>query len=137
MNNNEVLKKVTIAHNLRRSDILEIFETAGMMYSYAQVGAFLLKIENRKFAKLDDESLEGFLDKLILFSRGSKEQPLIPPRVVMNSIINLAERDMEGALDNLIQCVETAKQAMYEAREKESKKVTEEDIEKETEAGKE
>ena len=119
MNNNEILKKITIAHNLRRSDTLEIFETAGMMYSYNQVGAFMLKPGNRKFVKLDDESLEAFLDKLIIYSRGNKDQPLIPPRVVMNSIINLAERDMEDALDNIIQCVETAKQAMYEDREKE------------------
>ena len=120
MNNNEILKKVTIAHNLRRSDILEIFELAGIMFSYNQVGAFMLKPENRKFVALDDESLEAFLDKLIIYSRGTKDQPQIPPRVILNAILNLAERDMEDALDNIIDCANTAKVAMYEAREKEA-----------------
>ena len=120
MTNNEILKKVTIAHNLRRSDVMEILEMAGFMYSYNQVGAFLLKPENRKYVKLDDEVLSGFLDKLIIYSRGTKEQPQIPPRAILNAIVNLAERDMEDALDNIVDCVNTAKQAMYEARDQET-----------------
>ena len=97
MTNNEILKKITIAHNLRRSDVLEILETAGYMFSYNQVGAFLLKPDNRKFVELEDEILEAFLDKLIIYSRGTKEQPQIPPRSILNSILNLAERDLEEA----------------------------------------
>ena len=119
MTNNEILKKITISHNLRRSDVLEILETAGYMFSYNQVGAFLLKPDNRKFVELEDEILEAFLDKLIIYSRGTKEQPQIPPRSILNSILNLAERDLEDALDNIIDCVNTAKEAMYQAREQE------------------
>ena len=119
LSNNEIIKKVMISHNLRRADILEIFELAGYMLSYNQVGAYMLKPENRKFVPLEDELLKAFLDKLIDYSRGTKEQPQIPPRSILNSIINLAERDLEDAIDNIMDCCEEAKRAMYEAREQE------------------
>lgn len=119
MTNNEILKKVTIAHNLRRKDVLEVFEMAGLMYGYNQVGNFLLKPDNRRFVKLEDADLTQFLDALIIYSRGSLEQPQIPARSILNYILNLAERDEEEALDNIIECVNKAKEALLEAREKE------------------
>ena len=120
MTNNEILKKVTIAHNLRRKDVLEVFEMAGLMYGYNQVGNFLLKPDNRRFVELEDEDLAQFLDALIVYSRGSLEQPQIPARSILNYILNLAERDEEEALDNIIECVGKAKEAMHEAREQEA-----------------
>ena len=117
MNNNEILKKVSISHNLRRADMLEIFELGGFMLSYNQVGTYMLKADNRKFVELEDNLLEAFLNKLIDYSRGTKEQPQIPPRSILNSIVNLAERDLEDAIDNIMDCCEEAKRAMYEARD--------------------
>jgi len=119
MNNNEILKKVSISHNLRRADMLEIFELGGFMLSYNQVGTYMLKPDNRKYIELEDNLLEAFLNKLIDYSRGTKEQPQIPPRSILNSIVNLAERDLEDAIDNIMDCCEEAKRAMYEAREDE------------------
>ena len=120
MTNNEILKKITIAHNLRRKDVLEVFEMAGLMYGYNQVGNFLLKPDNRRFVELEDEDLTQFLDALIVYSRGSLEQPQVPARSILNYILNLAERDEEEALDSIIECVNRAKEAMAEAREQES-----------------
>ncbi|NQZ56576.1 MAG: DUF1456 family protein [Lentisphaeraceae bacterium] len=128
LNNNEILKKVTISHNLRRADILEIFELAGFMLSYNQVGAYMLKSDNRRFMPIEDDLLEAFLNKLIDYSRGTKEQPHIPPRSILNSIINLAERDLEDALDNIADCVEEARRAMHEAREQEEDEDGEEEV---------
>lgn len=120
MTNNEILKKITIAHNLRRKDVLEVFEMAGIMYSYNHVGNFLLKPDNRRYVELDDESFMQFLDALIVYSRGSLEQPQVPARSILNYILNLAERDDVEALDTIIECVNQAKEAIYEAREQES-----------------
>ena len=120
MTNNEILKKVTISHNLRRSDVLEIMEMAGYMFSYSQIGTFMLNPDNRKYVKLENEVLQAFLDKLIIYSRGTKEQPHIPPRSVLNSILNLAERDMDEALNSIAECVQTAKKAVEEARQQEN-----------------
>ena len=121
MTNNEILKKITIAHNLRRKDVLEVFEMAGIMYSYNHVGNFLLKPDNRRYVELDDESFMKFLDALIVYSRGSLDQPQIPARSILNYILNLAERDDEEALNTIIECVNQAKEAIYEAREQEAK----------------
>ena len=129
MNNNEILKKVSISHNLRRADMLEIFELAGFMLSYNQVGTYMLKEDNRKFIALEDNLLEAFLNKLIDYSRGTKEQPQIPPRSILNSIVNLAERDLEDAIDNIMDCCEEAKRAMYEARDDEDEDEEDEDSE--------
>lgn len=120
MTNNEILKKITIAHNLRRKDVLEVFEMAGLMYGYNHVGNFLLKPENRRYVELEDEDLVQFLDALIIYSRGSLEQPQIPARSILNYILNLAERDEEEALDNIIECVNKAKDALQEARKEET-----------------
>ena len=120
MNNNDVLKKVTIAHNMRRSDVLEVFEMAGVMYSYSQVGEFFLKENNKKFKSLDDESLAAFLDALIIYARGTKEQPQIPARSILNYIVDLAERDNEEALNTIIDCIGEAKEAVLKAREEEA-----------------
>ena len=127
MTNNEILKKITIAHNLRRKDVLEVFEMAGIMYSYNHVGNFLLKPDNRRYMELDSESLQKFLDALIVYSRGTLEQPQIPSRAVLNYILNLAERDEEEALNNIIECVNQAKAAMHEARESENETDSEEE----------
>jgi len=120
MTNNEILKKITIAHNLRRKDVLEVFEMSGLMYGYNQVGNFLLKPDNRRYVELEAEDLTKFLDALIVYSRGSLEQPQIPARSILNYIINLAERDQEDALDSIIECVNKAKEAIHEAREQEA-----------------
>ena len=127
MNNNEILKKVSISHNLRRADMLEIFELGGFMLSYNQVGTYMLKADNRKFVELEDNLLEAFLNKLIDYSRGTKEQPQIPPRSILNSIVNLAERDLEDAIDNIMDCCEEAKRAMHEAQEDEDEDEDDED----------
>ena len=131
MTNNEILKKITIAHNLRRKDVLEVFEMAGIMFSYNHVGNFLLKPENRRFMELDDESLQKFFDALIIYSRGTLEQPQVPSRAILNYILNLAERDEEEALENIIECVNQAKIAMKEARDAEGSEdgVDSEDLE--------
>jgi hypothetical protein len=120
MSNNEILKKISIAQNLRRGDIQQIFELADKLLSYSQVGSFMLKPENRKFIPLSDELFEAFLDKLIIYSRGTQEQPEIPPKSIQNVIIDLAERDNVEGLDNIIQCVNDAKKAVFQAREQES-----------------
>lgn len=127
MTNNEMLKKITIAHNLRRKDALEVFEMAGLMYGYNHVGNFLLKPDNRRYVELEDEDFAKFLDALIIYSRGSLEQPQIPARSILNYILNLAERDEGEALENIIECVNKAKEAMLEARNQESEEEQEED----------
>ena len=120
LSNNEILKKITIAQNLRRGDVQQIFELAGHMLSFNQVGAYLLSPDNRKYMPLSHDLLSDFLDKNITYSRGTKEQPLIPPKAIQNVILDLAERDNIDGLDNIVDCVRLAKEAVIQARKDEA-----------------
>ena len=89
MTNNNILKKITIANNLKHFEIKEIFELGGFEFSSSQIKAFMAGAKNKNYEKLSDEHLEGFLNGFIIYSRGPVDDPTLLPRTIESFIIGL------------------------------------------------
>lgn len=83
LSNNDVLKKVRYALNLKDDQMKNIFELGGGNTSISEVVAYLSKEENPSFRECTDKNLEYFLDGLITFKRGKKETTRKTGRVLM------------------------------------------------------
>ncbi|MDD7984225.1 DUF1456 family protein [Lentisphaera marina] len=112
MDTNTVLKKIGIAFNLQKRDLLDIFELAGYDVNSSQVGAFMVAPTHKNFKKMEEAVLIDFLDALILYSRGTKEEPNVPPFAILNAIQSLAERGNAEALTAIDDCTSKAREAM-------------------------
>ena len=101
MKNNAILKKITIANNLKHFEIKEIFELGGFEFSSSQIKAFMAGSQNKNYEKLSDEQFEAFLNGFILYSRGTIEEPSLLPRTIENFIIGLVESGNSGAIEEI------------------------------------
>lgn len=71
--NNYVLRKLRYALNLRESDIKKIFKLDEMDIEEDKITQYLEKEDSPLFRELTDSVLERFLNGLITFKRGKKE----------------------------------------------------------------
>ena len=101
MTNNNILKKITIANNLKHFDIQECFELGGFTLSSSRIKSFMSGSQNKNHETLNDEMFEGFLNGFIIYSRGSVDDPNLLPRTVENYIINLIEAENSEALEEI------------------------------------
>lgn len=108
MTNNSILKKITIANNLKHFELKEIFELGGYNFSSSQIKAFSAGAKNKNYEKLSDEHLEAFLNGFIIFSRGPVDEPTLLPRTIESFIIGLIESGNNGALDEIRCLIEDA-----------------------------
>jgi len=115
MNNNNILKKLSIANTLRHFEIKEIFGLGGFLFSSSQVKAFMAGSQNKNYEKLSHEHLEGFLNGLIIYSRGSVDEPDLLPRLIENFIIAQVEGEKTGVLDEIRCLIEDASDATNES----------------------
>ncbi len=109
MTNNDVLKKIAIALNLKHDEIREIFALADQELSVSQVGGFMVNEKNKNYKPLSDKLLSCFLNGLISYSRGTKEAPQLPPMAIEHMIMALAEANNAEALFRLEAVVIEAK----------------------------
>ena len=116
MSNNDLLKKISISHNLQRIDVQEIFEMSNYELSTSQVSALFAAEKNKNYEALTDSMLFGFLNSLIIYSRGSKNEPNVPPRSVLNSVLSLGQKEdtaslkvLQGFINDTITSVEEGK----------------------------
>ncbi|MES0372172.1 MAG: DUF1456 family protein [Mariprofundaceae bacterium] len=108
MTNNNILKKITIANNLKHYEIKECFELAGLKLSSSQIKAFMAGPKNKNYELLNDEMFEGFLNGFILYSRGPEDEPNLLPRTVENYIIGLVEAENNAAIEEVKCLIEDA-----------------------------
>lgn len=101
MDNNRILKKVAIAANLRHEAVAEIFRLSGNTISPSQIRAFMAGPANKNFQALDDAMLEAFLDGLITYSRGTRDEPEALPQIFRHLVVHLAESERFDALEEL------------------------------------
>lgn len=101
MKNNAILKKITIANNIKHFEIKEIFELGGFEFSSSQIKAFMAGSQNKNYEKLSDEQFEGFLNGFILYSRGPVDEPSLLPRTIESFIIGLVESGNTGAIEEI------------------------------------
>ena len=72
MTNNEILKKLRIALNLRDHDIIEILGLADFDISKAELSALFRREGHRNYQECGNQLLRRFLDGLIIKLRGPK-----------------------------------------------------------------
>jgi len=108
MTNNSILKKISIANNLKHFEIKEIFKQGGIEFSSSQIKAFMAGGKNKNYEQLSDEHLEVFLNGLIIYSRGSVDEPNLLPRTIENSIIGLIESGNTDAIKEIRSLIEGA-----------------------------
>jgi len=72
MTNNDILKKLRIALELKDTDIIDILKLAGFEISRTEVSALFRKPDHRNYKVCGDQILRNFLNGLIIRNRGKR-----------------------------------------------------------------
>lgn len=78
MSNNDVLKKLRVALMLRDDQIVEILKLVDFKLSKSEVGSFFRSEDHPNYVACGDQILRNFLNGLVIYYRGTKEQPKDP-----------------------------------------------------------
>lgn len=73
LTNNDILKKLRVALKMRDDDIVEVLALVDFRISKGEVGNFCRSEEHPKFVKLKDQVLRNFLNGLVIYKRGPRE----------------------------------------------------------------
>ena len=77
MTNNDILKKLRIALELKDTDIIEILRLVDFEVSTSEVHALFRNPENKNYRECGDQLLRRFLDGLIIQQRGPRRRRLV------------------------------------------------------------
>ncbi|MDT0557274.1 DUF1456 family protein [Ichthyenterobacterium sp. W332] len=70
MTNNDIFKKLRVAHQLRDDQIVEILALVDFRISKSELGAFFRREDHPKYVECGDQILRNFLNGLIIHLRG-------------------------------------------------------------------
>ncbi|HIB37449.1 DUF1456 family protein [Mesonia sp.] len=70
LSNNDVFKKLRVAHKLRDDDIIAIFKLVDFKVTKSELGAIFRKEGHPKYQECGDQFLRNFLNGLIIHLRG-------------------------------------------------------------------
>lgn len=70
LTNNDIFKKLRVAHKLRDIDIIEICALVDFKVSKSELGAIFRKEDHPKYMECGDQFLRNFLNGLIIHLRG-------------------------------------------------------------------
>ena len=70
LSNNDILKKLRVAHKLRDDDIIKICALVDFRISKSELGALYRKEGHPKYMECGDQILRNFLNGLIIHLRG-------------------------------------------------------------------
>jgi hypothetical protein len=82
MTNNDIFKKLRVALMLRDDQIVEILELVDFRISKTELSAFFRDEKHENFVQCGDQVLRNFLNGLVIYLRGTKEEPKIPNEVL-------------------------------------------------------
>ncbi len=74
MTNNDIIKKLRIALDLKEADMFEMFDLAEFETNKATVSGIFRKEDNKNYKECSDEMLEAFLNGYIIHKRGPKPE---------------------------------------------------------------
>jgi uncharacterized protein YehS (DUF1456 family) len=74
LTNNDILKKLRVALNLRDEDIIQILKLAEFEISKSELGAIFRKEDHPNYKPCGDQLLRNFLNGLIIYKRGTKAE---------------------------------------------------------------
>ena len=75
LSNNDIFKKLRVAHKLRDDDIIKICALKDFRLTKSELGAFFRSENHPKYMDCGDQILHNFLDGLIIHLRGP-----LPPK---------------------------------------------------------
>jgi len=70
LSNNDIFKKLRVAHALRDDDIIKIMDLVDFRISKSELGAFFRKEGHPKYVECGDQILRNFLNGLVIHLRG-------------------------------------------------------------------
>lgn len=73
LTNNDILKKLRVALQLRDDEIVEILKLVDFEMSTSELGAFFRKEDHPKYMPAQDQVLRNFLNGLVIKMRGPRE----------------------------------------------------------------
>ena len=73
MSNNDILKKLRVALQLRDDQIVEILKLVDFNITKSELGAFFRKEDHPNYKDCGDQVLRNFLNGLIIHLRGKQE----------------------------------------------------------------
>ncbi|MBS1534490.1 MAG: DUF1456 family protein [Bacteroidetes bacterium] len=82
MTNNDIFKKLRVALMLRDDQIVEILELVDFRMSKGEIGNFFRNEDHPKYVACGDQVLRNFLNGLVIYLRGTKENPQDPMTVI-------------------------------------------------------
>jgi uncharacterized protein YehS (DUF1456 family) len=74
MSNNDVLKKLRVALQLRDDQIVEILKLVNFNISKSELGAFFRSEDHPNYKPCGDQVLRNFLNGLVIHLRGPKPE---------------------------------------------------------------
>lgn len=78
MNNNDIFKKLRVALMLRDDQIEGILKLVDFRMSKGEIGNFFRNADHPKYVECGDQVLRNFLNGLVIYLRGTKENPKNP-----------------------------------------------------------
>jgi len=73
MSNNDILKKLRVALQLRDDDIVHILKLVDFNITKTELSAFFRSDDHPNFKPCGDQVLRNFLNGLVIYKRGVKE----------------------------------------------------------------
>ena len=70
LTNNDIFKKLRVAHKLRDTDIVEICALVDFQVSKGELGALFRNEDHDKYVECGDQILRNFLNGLVIHLRG-------------------------------------------------------------------
>ncbi|WP_410881572.1 DUF1456 family protein [Myroides sp. DW712] len=92
MTNNDIFKKLRVALQLRDEQIVEILELVDFRISKGELGNFFRNADHPKYMECGDQILRNFLNALVIYLRGTKEDPKNPMEVLAKNKENIAKK---------------------------------------------
>ena len=77
LSNNDILKKLRVAHKLRNDDIIAILKLVDFEISKGALGDMFRNEDHPNYVEAGDQILRNFLNGLIIHMRGSQDQSKI------------------------------------------------------------
>jgi uncharacterized protein YehS (DUF1456 family) len=75
MTNNDIFKKLRVAHKLRDDDIVKILELVDFRITKSELNAMFRREDHANYMECGDQVLRNFLNALIIHLRGPMPKP--------------------------------------------------------------
>ncbi len=92
MTNNDILKKLRVALQLRDDQIVEILQLVDFRISKGEIGNFFRSEDHPKYVECKEQILRNFLNGLVIYLRGTKENPKNPMEVLEQNKIQVEKK---------------------------------------------